>query len=343
VTALAVQAALPRSTGDPIVTISIGVAMIFLPVVSPLARAALLALALAFAAPAAGVLTDQPTSTSGAFSALAAIFLATSGCLLLAAVREQTTVAAATADRVIDLGRPVPRSGLDDRRLRGALTGLALLDENRALRATLAAQSGEVRRSRDRLVDAADQERARMQARLAERVEPLLADLELGLHPLVGTYRLQADAQRCCAEIVALRVDLDELSAGLHPRLLAEGGLRAALTDLALRCGVNTTVDAADVRFEPSVERAIWFACAECVANTTKHAAAATRIEVTVWDAADVAAFTVADNGRGGAHVVPGGGLGGLRDRLRALGGGLELTSGSGGTTVTGWVRCRAV
>jgi signal transduction histidine kinase len=215
----------------------------------------------------------------------------------------------------------------------------ALLDENRVLHDELAAQVEEVRRSRRRLVDAADVERRRLASRLASGTGPLLDELEATLGSLARLPGQDPDIhERLAAEVAAARDDLERLARGLHPRLLVEAGLRASLDDLARRSPVETTVLVPDRRFPASAETTVWYVCAEAAANVAKHAGAREmRIEVVAEPAELVA--TVSDDGRGGARSAPASGLAGLADRLDAVGGRLEVSDrAGGGTSLRAWV-----
>ena len=203
-----------------------------------------------------------------------------------------------------------------------------LLDDNRALHDALAAQVDKVRRSRLRLVEAADFERRRLARRLAESAGKHLDELGATLGVLTGmaVNGSAAILARTVEELAATRDDLDQLAQGLHPRLLVEEGLRASLTDLARRAAVPTEVHAPDSRFPQTVETTIWYVCAEAAANVAKHAfARSMRIEVVSEGGALVA--TVEDDGIGGAHAGLGSGLAGLSDRVDAVGGHMEVAS----------------
>lgn len=129
--------------------------------------------------------------------------------------------------------------------------------------------------------------------------------------------------------------ELRDLTHGVYPTELIQGGLPAALTSLAERSSVPTTILGSDVpRLPVEIEAAGYFIAAEAVANATKHAGA-TSIEIRVDCEPDALRIDVSDNGCGGA-VPTGNGLRGLRDRAEALGGRFALDSPPGdGTVVT--------
>jgi signal transduction histidine kinase len=119
------------------------------------------------------------------------------------------------------------------------------------------------------------------------------------------------------------------------PAILVDRGLEAALASVAAGCPVPTTLDsslAPGERLTPAVERAGYFVVVEALANVAKHSGAS-RAEVRLLRGPSVLAIEVRDDGAGGAVLSPGGGLGGLRDRVAALDGSLALTSPPGGPT----------
>ena len=120
---------------------------------------------------------------------------------------------------------------------------------------------------------------------------------------------------------------------GIHPQVLAERGLVAAVKDMAAGYGPHVLVSAPHPlpQLSPSVLAAGYFFCAEALTNAAKHAPGA---EVSVLLIADhYLHITVVDQGPGGVRLKPGAGLAGMRDRLDAFGGWLEITSPEGGPT----------
>ena len=122
---------------------------------------------------------------------------------------------------------------------------------------------------------------------------------------------------------------------GLHPAVLAQGGLRSALAMLARRSPVPVELDVrVSHRLPEQVEVSAYYIVAEALTNAVKHAhASAVAVAVHVDDTS--VSITVRDDGRGGASVVPGGGLAGLADRVAALGGTFALTDGRTGAGTT--------
>jgi len=211
---------------------------------------------------------------------------------------------------------------------------VALLESNAALHTDLRNKVEEVRASRRRLVETAENERRRLERIVAEGALAYLDELTGVLSGLNdggdGTIRELTAA--CLDEVAHIREELDQLGRGLHPRTLAEHGLAAALTELAARSPVPIAVSAPEGRFAVPTETALWYACTEALTNLTKHARA-TRAAVDIGVGPQELVATVRDDGVGGARIVPGGGLAGLVDRLAAVGGAVAVQPASGGGT----------
>jgi signal transduction histidine kinase len=129
--------------------------------------------------------------------------------------------------------------------------------------------------------------------------------------------------------------DLREIAQGIHPAILAEGGLGAALKALARRSALPVEVTGElGARFPAELEVAVYYVVSEALTNAVKHAAASA-VRVSVAVAGDTLKVTVRDNGAGGADPARGSGLTGLGDRVEALGGQISVTSPPGyGTTI---------
>ncbi len=127
-------------------------------------------------------------------------------------------------------------------------------------------------------------------------------------------------------------VELRNLARGIHPAVLTDRGLDAAVSALAARCPIPVAVDV-DLphRASPHSEAIAYFVVAEALTNVAKHAQA-TRAWLTVEYLGDRLVVEVLDNGRGGA-LDTGIGISGLRDRVRAVDGDLHLSSPPGGGT----------
>ena len=200
----------------------------------------------------------------------------------------------------------------------------ALALENEALAAQVRAQLEDVRASRARLVDAADAERQRIERDLHDGAQQRLVALAIRLQVAKETTEGASDLlDEATAELEVAIGEVRGLARGLHPTILTEAGLAAALDALAERAPLPVTIQAPARRFDPVVEATAYFVVAEGLTNVARHAAA-TEAHVTVADDGDRLEITVADDGRGGADPVTGSGLRGLTDRLAAVEGRLD-------------------
>ena len=127
--------------------------------------------------------------------------------------------------------------------------------------------------------------------------------------------------------------EVQEIARGIHPAVLASGGLRPALRALARRSPVPVRVDVlAEQRMPEHVEVSAYYVVTEALTNAAKHARASA-VSIRVEMAGDLLTVAVTDDGAGGALVGGGTGLVGLKDRVEALGGRLRLDSPDGGGT----------
>ncbi|MEW2220983.1 sensor domain-containing protein [Streptomyces sp. NPDC006990] len=197
----------------------------------------------------------------------------------------------------------------------------------------LDARLTEVTASRARLADAFEGERRRIERDLHDGAQQRLTGLimKLGLARLDADPALVVEAQQ---EARAVLGDLRDLVRGLHPPVLTDRGLGAALGALAERAPlpVRVTDRLGARRPTEALEVAAYFAAAEALANVAKHSGAA-HAEVTVGGRRTLT-LEVRDDGRGGADPAGGTGLTGLADRLAAHGGRLRLSSPPGGPTL---------
>ena len=191
--------------------------------------------------------------------------------------------------------------------------------------------------SRARIVQAADEARRRIERDLHDGAQQRLVALALSLGLVAKTAEpTTASAITTCAgELQTALAELRELARGIHPVILTERGLGAALEELAARSPVPAAVDATlDDRLPPAQEAALYFVGAEALTNVAKYARAR-EARVSVHRRNGWAEITIEDDGVGGAAVSGGTGLRGLADRLDALGGRMSLDSTPGaGTTV---------
>ena len=232
---------------------------------------------------------------------------------------------------------------LENRLIRGAFTA-ERLDAVRLIAGQLAVSLdnaqlyAELTTSRARIVAAADQARRRIERDLHDGAQQRLVSLALQLRaaqaevpPELG--ELGADLARAAAEATGALEEVREIARGIHPAVLAEGGLRLALKALARRSPIPVDLQVrADRRLPEPVEVSAYYVIAEALTNAARHARAST-VTVTVEVAGDVLRVAVRDDGDGGADFARGTGLAGLKDRVEALGGRLFLHSPPGAGT----------
>jgi PAS domain S-box-containing protein len=191
----------------------------------------------------------------------------------------------------------------------------------------------ELRNSRARVVEVADEERRRIQRNLHDGAQQRLTAVLL----LLGRVRASSPEfddrlARAIDELAAGLDDIRELASGLHPAVLAERGFGAALEALTLRTPLAVELAAMpDRRLPERVESAAYYVVAEALANVQKHARARRVVVRAVTDELGVA-VSVDDDGIGGADPE-GSGLRGLADRVEAMGGRLALDSPPGAGT----------
>jgi signal transduction histidine kinase len=193
----------------------------------------------------------------------------------------------------------------------------------------------EVTVSRARIVAAADQARQRIERDLHDGAQQRLLSLALQLRearakvpPELGT-----DLERVEAGLTDALDELREMARGIHPAILANGGLRPALRTLARRSPIPVDLEVrAEGRLPEQVEVSAYYVVAEALTNAVKHAhASAVSVEAEV--AGGALRVAVRDDGTGGADFTGGTGLAGLKDRVEALGGRMLLDSPPGAGT----------
>jgi PAS domain S-box-containing protein len=206
------------------------------------------------------------------------------------------------------------------------------------LNAELHARLDDLAASRARIVTAGDVERRRLERNLHDGAQQRLVALSLALR--LALAKIDSDpaaAQAVLAEAgeeLALALEeLRELARGLHPAVLTDRGLPAAVETLAGRAPLPVEIgEIPDERLPEPVEAAAYYLIAEAVTNVTKYARASTvRVQVAESDGGVV--VEVSDDGIGGADPAAGSGLRGLADRVEALGGSLEVSSPVGSGT----------
>jgi signal transduction histidine kinase len=202
----------------------------------------------------------------------------------------------------------------------------------------LTAQVSDLRDARSRIIEAADAERRRIERDLHDGAQQRLVALSLTLR-MAEKRAEQGDPEsaelvRSAGEEAGLALkELRDLARGIHPAILTNRGLAAALEDLAGRAPIPVKVVATpDERLPDQVESAVYFVVSECLANVAKHADAQSASIVAV--ARDGALqVIVSDDGVGGAELGTGSGLQGLEDRVGALEGTLSVDSPPGDGT----------
>jgi signal transduction histidine kinase len=191
--------------------------------------------------------------------------------------------------------------------------------------------------SRARIVHAGDEARRRLERDLHDGAQQRLVSLALSLRVAADT--MQADPERGKELVDHARAELDqaieelrELARGIHPAVLTERGLAAAVELLCSRCTIPVHADITAERLAPPVEAAAYYVVAEALTNVARYSGAdSATVKVQCEDQRVV--VEIADDGRGGADASAGSGLRGLADRVEALDGSFDVTSPPGDGT----------
>jgi PAS domain S-box-containing protein len=197
----------------------------------------------------------------------------------------------------------------------------------------------ELAASRARIVTAADETRRRIERDLHDGVQQRLVSMGLELRAIEGAMppdeTLKARLAHTASGLAGALEDLVEISRGIHPAILAKGGLTPALKALARRSAVPVELEVrAETRLPAQVEVAAYYVVSEALTNTAKHGHAST-VHVAVEARDGVLELSIRDDGSGGADPRRGSGLIGLTDRVHALGGTIDVASPVGeGTTL---------
>jgi signal transduction histidine kinase len=197
----------------------------------------------------------------------------------------------------------------------------------------------ELTASRSAAVDLAAEDRRQIERDLHDGVQQRLVSLAMDLGRAKEKLETEPDRAKelvdeAHEEAKRAITEVRDLARGIHPAVLTDRGLDAALSSLAARSPVPVEVQVDVARRPPaSVEAAAYFVVSEALANVAKHAKA-TKASVIVRRNDDRLTIYVQDDGAGGATIVEGSGLAGLRDRVGALDGELHLISPTGGPTV---------
>jgi len=234
---------------------------------------------------------------------------------------------------VVSTTRDAPLTSDSEARIEEFAELVALGLASAAVRAELAA-------SRARIVAAGDAERRRLERNLHDGAQQQLVSLSLALRMARSTVEPTSETaamlDAASDQLMQALAELRELARGIHPAILTDQGLRAAVEALARRCPVPVELSIDQPQEIPSqVEAASYYVISEALTNAAKYANAET-VRVSVRRNDDHVHVEVADDGRGGADRTLGSGLNGLADRVSALGGHLRVVSPAGrGTTVS--------
>ena len=248
---------------------------------------------------------------------------------LTRAIVQPVRRAAAMAGRLAggDLGARMPERGVGE---------IGVLERSfNTMAGSLEQSREELAASRARIVAAGDQARRRIERDLHDGTQQRLVSLVLDLRAAEAAVppelsELKGQLARVADGLTGALEDLRELSRGIHPAVLSEGGLVPALKALARRSAIPVELEA-DVpsRLPEPVEVAAYYVVSEALANTAKHAhASVVRLEVRAGDGR--LQLSVRDDGVGGAATGRGSGLVGLTDRVQALGGTITIHSPAG-------------
>jgi signal transduction histidine kinase len=198
-------------------------------------------------------------------------------------------------------------------------------------------QQEELEASRARIVAAGDEARRKLERNLHDGAQQRLVSLSLSLRLVQGQLHkdpaaAEAQLERSRAELAEALEELRELARGIHPAILTDRGLEAALEALASRSPLPVEIEGPEVELPPTVEAAAYYVVSEALANVTKYAQASL-VKVSVGQENGFALVEVVDDGVGGADPERGSGLSGLSDRLASLSGKLSVVSPPGAGT----------
>jgi signal transduction histidine kinase len=226
------------------------------------------------------------------------------------------------------------------RRLADALDTAVMFGDLRESERKLERSRAELAASRARIVTAADQIRRRIERDLHDGVQQRLVSLLLAQRTAAAMVPLELSElhtrlSELADGLAGALTELQEISRGIHPAILTDGGLTRALNTLARRCGIPVELDIRiAARLPEPVEVAAYYVVSEALTNTVKHARASV-VHIAADARHGVLDLSIRDDGCGGADPARGSGLIGLTDRVDSLGGTIAVTSPAGqGTTL---------
>lgn len=243
--------------------------------------------------------------------------------------------------------RPVARIQLSGSSIEKDLAAAIALEaasefDNARLRVEAAAQLLDVQQSRQRLTRVQLAERRRIGRDLHDGAQQRLLALGLQLRSALNSddhRRLSEAVEYGIAEVRTATEELRDLANGLHPSVLTDSGLFAALDDLSARSVIRIDVRGEERRFPQEIETTGWFIACEAISNVVKHADA-TRVDIEISTHDGRFRIRIDDDGTGNANPA-GRGISGIRDRAEALGGSLLVTATErGGTSVRAELPC---
>ena len=263
---------------------------------------------------------------------------------IAAFVREELGVSSSVASPIVVEGRLwgvlfVHSNQIDQPLALDTESRLTAFTELVATAVANAETRSELAASRARIVAASDETRRRVERDLHDGAQQRLVTLGLSLRSAQAELphdleEIQAELSHVGDGLTAVLDELREISRGIHPAILSEGGLAPALKTLARRSPTPVALDVrVDGRLPDGVEVCAYYVVSEMLTNTAKHAqASAVHVDVDRVDG--VLRLVVRDDGVGGADPRRGSGLVGLRDRVEALGGSIAFESAKGAGTV---------
>jgi signal transduction histidine kinase len=212
------------------------------------------------------------------------------------------------------------------------------VDEFTDLVATVIANAearAELAASRARVIEAGDSARRRLERDLHDGVQQRLVSASLDIRRAealasTGSNELRSQLARISGNLIAATDDLREVAHGIHPTILSNGGIKPALASLVRRSGIpaDLVVDGSG-RLPDAIESTAYYVVSEALTNAAKHAQA-TMVDVQVVIGPATLSLLVRDDGVGGADQRRGSGLIGLRDRVEAVGGTIDVDSPPG-------------